>query len=666
MSAISTIKSSVSDSPILAENDILGNDKYATGLMRFIRASDTPITVGIQGGWGSGKTSLINILRHHLDQQNDTISEFVNAWEHSLFQNENDKSSVAINLLSGVVDAICQAIEEKSEPQKLEKIGSALSSSIFQSESSAEKAWTISDAIRKKALREGSVVKKMGHFAVGLATLGVKVGARTLADFETDDLKSGKDVQGDARQVTSSKLIQQLRRDLTLAVNTITQETQYKRFVCFIDDLDRVHPKTAVEILDVLKNVFDIPNCVFILAIDYEVVVKGLQEKFGEKTQENEREFRQYFDKIIQVPFSMPISAYRDKIDSFLRAQFQILGLTDSNTETIAQMAWLATDGVPRGIKRIVNTLSLLKQINAVDAASEQESPQALQILFAVVALQINFPEIYQRLSQDSRFDRWTVNKLKSKWDLDTADFEGEEIDFDSLADDHESLFDDPWEQVLYLLCQENSWLQRKARDISTFLNYLKDIIEENNSTGWKYLADALNALHVTDVDVPAAQQSENDGSRAGSVIKTDQVTRFMREIHRHLKANVKKVGIDMDGLDPDMYAKRERGKKRAYVIGVSNPDEINFLDITLFPDGALKAYATLSAPGRAIPFRKHMERWAQENTEWVGVDKNFYEYEISGNFTQEALTDESACTAAENLSVALQSLLQGIKSFRG
>ena len=38
-----------------------------------------------------------------------------------------------------------------------------------------------------------------------------------------------------------------------------------------------------------LKNIFDIPNCVFILAIDYDVVVKGLESKFGPKTKENER-----------------------------------------------------------------------------------------------------------------------------------------------------------------------------------------------------------------------------------------------------------------------------------------------------------------------------------------------------------------------------------------
>ena len=84
----------------------------------------------------------------------------------------------------------------------------------------------------------------------------------------------------------------------------------------FIDDLDRIDPPVAVKILELLKNIFDLPRCIFVLAIDYNVVVKGLKSKFGELTAQNEREFRYFFDKIIQLPFTMPMPSY--KIDTFL------------------------------------------------------------------------------------------------------------------------------------------------------------------------------------------------------------------------------------------------------------------------------------------------------------------------------------------------------------
>ena len=85
--------------------------------------------------------------------------------------------------------------------------------------------------------------------------------------------------------------------------------------------MDRINPKDAVEVLESLKNIFDIHSCIFIIAIDYEVVVKGLEDKFGKKTNENEREFRSFFDKIIQVPFSMPTGAYN--IENFLDKKLQ-------------------------------------------------------------------------------------------------------------------------------------------------------------------------------------------------------------------------------------------------------------------------------------------------------------------------------------------------------
>ena len=46
-----------------------------------------------------------------------------------------------------------------------------------------------------------------------------------------------------------------------------------------MDDLDRIPPGDAVEVLEALKNIFDIPNCIFILAIDYDENAVELTKK---------------------------------------------------------------------------------------------------------------------------------------------------------------------------------------------------------------------------------------------------------------------------------------------------------------------------------------------------------------------------------------------------
>ena len=55
--------SSITDSPISKlEEDFLNIEKYSKSLSRFIQSSDTPITIGLQGEWGTGKTSLMSLI----------------------------------------------------------------------------------------------------------------------------------------------------------------------------------------------------------------------------------------------------------------------------------------------------------------------------------------------------------------------------------------------------------------------------------------------------------------------------------------------------------------------------------------------------------------------------------------------------------------------------
>ena len=111
---------------------------------------------------------------------------------------------------------------------------------------------------------------------------------------------------------SSKQTISALRKQLTDVVNDMSDRptNPYEKVVIYVDDLDRIEPKNAVAILELLKNIFSVPKCVFILAIDYQVVVKGLEHKFGKQTAENEWEFRAFFDKIIQLPFMMPMGQY--------------------------------------------------------------------------------------------------------------------------------------------------------------------------------------------------------------------------------------------------------------------------------------------------------------------------------------------------------------------
>ncbi len=73
------------------------------------------------------------------------------------------------------------------------------------------------------------------------------------------------------------------------------------RVVVFVDDLDRLQPQKAVEVLETMKIFLDCERCVFVLAVDYDVVARGVKAKYGDTL--SDEKGKSFFDKIIQLPF---------------------------------------------------------------------------------------------------------------------------------------------------------------------------------------------------------------------------------------------------------------------------------------------------------------------------------------------------------------------------
>ena len=96
---------SITDSPISKlEEDYLRLEKYAISLSKFIQQSDTPITVGLQGEWGTGKTSLMSLLLEQFNDEanrNEIASSWVNTWEYSMFKGAKETTP---SVLKGMLD----------------------------------------------------------------------------------------------------------------------------------------------------------------------------------------------------------------------------------------------------------------------------------------------------------------------------------------------------------------------------------------------------------------------------------------------------------------------------------------------------------------------------------------------------------------------------------
>ena len=71
--------------PFSSEVNDFGTERYVNGLIKFIENSSAPITIALQGEWGSGKTSLMNRLERALCTENGSfIGIEINTWEYSM------------------------------------------------------------------------------------------------------------------------------------------------------------------------------------------------------------------------------------------------------------------------------------------------------------------------------------------------------------------------------------------------------------------------------------------------------------------------------------------------------------------------------------------------------------------------------------------------------
>ncbi len=177
-------------------------------------------TISIQGDWGSGKTSMMNMVKEELGDK--VLSVWFNTWQYSQF---NMGSDLTVSFLGKLIRAL--------KPEE----GAAIINETF-----------------KKAYK---TIKKAGmmtvdHFIGGMAAEELEKLADKFANGEDDEIEA----------------INNLKKEFEKCVEQKLAETGKDRVVVFIDDLDRLNPGKAVELLEVLKVFLDCDKCVFILAID--------------------------------------------------------------------------------------------------------------------------------------------------------------------------------------------------------------------------------------------------------------------------------------------------------------------------------------------------------------------------------------------------------------
>lgn len=219
------------------------------------------------------------------------------------------------------------------------------------------------------------------------------------------------------------------RQEVTKATST----PHSKRLIVFIDDIDRAFPDQIAMVLKNLKLLLESAGCIFIMAMDVNIVAKSLESIYVTKSQTPEvmvtnigesrdntsitinnsaQQFQQqglrmarefgysYLDKLIQLHVKIP-QLTRDVIYNYL----EDLGVLESIIEIVSH----APDEEilnPRSLKRYINWLSMsLQLINASSLPTKISNLDALRF----IVLRHDYPSIYSSLVLASRPNFWEV-----------------------------------------------------------------------------------------------------------------------------------------------------------------------------------------------------------------------------------------------------------------
>lgn len=348
----------ITDMPCTSEEeDLLEISKYVKGLGKFIRECQTPMSIAIQGDWGTGKTSTLNLLKKNLEADKDTNGikcVFFNTWQYSQF---NMEDSLYVSFVHNLVKQ-CGGNDE--------------------------------------ILRTVAAFGKLAFFKAVDWRFGTNA-SEILDGFE----KAKKD------QMES---VSKLQEDFAKLVKRTG-----KRLVIFIDDLDRLNPEVAVELLEIIKLFVNVENSIFVLAIDYEVVVKGVRKKYGENL--SEEKCRNFFDKIIQLPFKMPVERY-NLTELVRKAVQEQTHMTDEGVNIVAEFISNVMGTNPRTFKRLVNAFFLINSVNEIGEEAESKTKEINDVLmFCSLCIQMCLPKLYELMVTAS-----TKKQLKELLEVKAAE----------------------------------------------------------------------------------------------------------------------------------------------------------------------------------------------------------------------------------------------------
>ena len=318
------------------EEDGLNRGSFAESLAKTLAQYSFPssLTIGLYGEWGSGKTSLLNMVFENVERIDDGVVVLrFNPW-----------------LCSDPKQLVTQFFKQMATAIKLKK-------------RAADKAWELINQYAD-ILGATSVIPVAGEIVAAFTKVLTKKAEEETKE-RTNDLQESK-----------NQIIKKLKDEKI-------------KIIVSIDDIDRLSEEEIVAVFQLVKSLADFPNTIYVLAFDYDVVVRALG-----KVQHGDG--KEYLEKIVQVPFEIPVPNIDDIHEALFSKLNGILG--DIPEEDWDKETWVEL--FQQGIKNYIRSIrDVIRYTNVFSLKYELlKNETSVVDLLGLTCLQVFEPTVYSKL----------------------------------------------------------------------------------------------------------------------------------------------------------------------------------------------------------------------------------------------------------------------------
>lgn len=265
--------------------DLLGYQVHADLLKKIIlNDAMLPISIGVFGNWGSGKSSLMLLLQQSLqeweksqqnEQHNIILQVYFNSWQFESYD------STKLTMIESILEALDKDINTRKD--------------VFE--------------------RADDLLARINFLKVGVFIL-----KKAYDNLTPDWMKKWLPKKDDIDKITGKDKYNNLLEDVTKGNTSkfiatfrelfedLVNDMGYKAVIVYVDDLDRCDPKRIIGCLEAVKLFVNVKKTAFVIGADERIIEYAISQHYPiqMKKEDISSPFSDYLEKLIQLPYKLP------------------------------------------------------------------------------------------------------------------------------------------------------------------------------------------------------------------------------------------------------------------------------------------------------------------------------------------------------------------------